>query len=228
MNKIERRAIAEIRASASEEDRTISGTSIVFNKESVLLEGMFTEIIRPEAITQEILDSSDILMLFNHEDDQMPLARRKMGTGTLSASITPNGVDFSFTAKKTPLGEEALQGVRMGDVDSCSFAFRVAEDGDEWISRPDGTWLRIITKFESLHDFSIVTSPAYIETSVRSLDKVKSIEAERRSTPDPAPEPAPEPEPTPAPDPEPVPDPDEEINTYYASFEETVSKFSEL
>ena len=227
MSNIERRAIAEIRASA-EEDRAISGTAIVFNRESLLLDGMFTEIIRPEAVSQELLDSSDILMLLNHEDDQMPLARRKMGAGTLSAAITESGVDFSFMAKKTPLGEEALQGVRAGDVDSCSFAFRVAEGGDEWVSRPDGTWLRIITKFESLHDFSIVTSPAYIETSVRSLDKVKAIEAERRSEPPAPPADPPAPTPDPVPEPEPTPDPDEEINAYYATFEESVSKFSEL
>jgi len=222
MSNIERRAIAEIRASA-EDDRTISGTAIVFNKESVLLDNMFTEIIKPEAVTQELLDSSDILMLLNHEDYQMPLARRKMGAGTLSASITQSGVDFNFVAKKTPLGEEALQGVRAKDVDSCSFAFRVAEGGDEWVNRPDGTWLRTITKLEGLYDFSIVTSPAYIETSVRSLDKVKSIEAERRNEP-----PTDPPSDPPAPTKDPPADPDEAINNYYATFEDSISKFSEL
>ena len=60
MEKIERRAVSEIRANVK--SREISGTAIVFNKESQLLDSFFREIIHPEAVTQEILDKSDILM----------------------------------------------------------------------------------------------------------------------------------------------------------------------
>ncbi len=44
MENIEKRYITEIRA--NEEDRTITGTAIVFNKESELINGQFREIIK--------------------------------------------------------------------------------------------------------------------------------------------------------------------------------------
>lgn len=166
MPQIEKRAIAEIRASAN---RDIQGTAIVFDKESQLLGGWFTEIIKPHAVTTEMLNSSDILMLFNHQDNAIPLARRKQGTGSLSVTVNTKGVDFSFKAKQTNSGEEALQAVRSGDIDGCSFAFRVAQDGDEWQSKPDGTYLRIIHKIEEIRDLSLVNEPAYLDTSCRSL-----------------------------------------------------------
>jgi len=176
--KIERRFIAEVRAAG--EDRIIRGTAIVFNKESQVLGywDPFTEIIKPEAVTPELIAESNIVMLWNHEDDMIPLARSKNGKGTLSITITPNGVDFSFEAKNTSTGDEILAAVRAGDVDSCSFAFMVAEEGDQWFSKPDGGYLRTITKFESLHDFSLVNEPAYTEASCRSLEKFKETRQE--------------------------------------------------
>jgi len=208
--KIERRFIAEVRATG--EDRIIRGTAIVFNVESQVLGywDPFTEIIKPEAVTPELIAESNIVMLWNHEDDMIPLARSKKGTGTLSITITPTGVDFSFEARKTPQGDEILAAVRSGDVDSCSFAFCVAEDGDSWFSKPDGGYLRTITKFEELMDFSLVNSPAYAEAQCRSLEKFK----ESRSEP-----PAP---PIPPADPPAPPAPDTEVEDYYKELESDI------
>ena len=227
MNQIERRPIVEIRASEITHDRTISGTAIVFNRESQLLDGVFKEIILPGAVDDDLLRQSDILMLWNHEDRDIPLARAKQGTGTLTTKITPTGVDFSFKARNTPQGEEILWAVRSGDVDSCSFAFRVADD--EWLPLGNGTYLRTIKRFESLHDFSLVNSPAYLDTAVRSLEKYK--EEQRANDPEPTPEPTPEPIPEPTPEPEPTPQPEtqsDEIDTYYTELEGVVSKFTNL
>lgn len=166
MKPIEYRQILNLRAS---NDRAIRGTSIVFNKESQLLGDWFTEIILPGAVDQALIDSSDILMLYNHAEAMIPLARSKSGKGSLAINITPTGVDFSFSARQTPQGDEILSAVRAGDIDACSFAFRVAED--EWRVNPDGSQLRIIKKIKSLHDFSIVSDPAYLDTSVRNRDE---------------------------------------------------------
>ena len=168
---IEIRAIGSLRANNN--DRTIQGTAIVFNSLSVDLGG-FKELIKPSAVTNQLIADSDILFLFNHEDERVPLARSKRGSGTLSISITSTGVDFSFQAKDTAAGNEILAAVRSGDITSCSFAFRVADNGESWESLPDGSYLRTITAFESLHDFSLVNSPAYEMTSCRSLEKFKA------------------------------------------------------
>lgn len=180
LEKIESRRIVEIRAGQGE-DRTISGTAIVFNTESKVIGRWdpFTEIIKPEAVTPELLLNSDILMLFNHEDGDIPMARSKNGKGSLKVTLTATGVDFSFDARKTPQGDEILAAVRSGDVDSCSFAFCVADNGDSYFFKEDGGILRTITAFECICDFSLVNNPAYAEATVRSLDKAKEVREEK-------------------------------------------------
>lgn len=227
MNERIERRYAEIRAAG--EDRTISGTAIVFNTESQLLEGIFTEIISPEAVSAELITKSNIVMLFNHEDDQIPMARSKYGAGTLKVSITATGVDFSFDARTTPNGDEILAAVRSKDVDSCSFAFTVAEGGDQWMQKPDGTYLRTITKIEELYDFSLVNSPAYVAAACRSLDKFKAEQRTEPPTP-PADPPAPPSDPPADPPADPPSDPpvdaEAEINAFYAPWDATITEFS--
>lgn len=176
MENIEKRSI-EIRLGEGDDSRLIRGTAIVFNSLSGDLGG-FKEIIKPEAITRELIDNSDIVMLYQHNDSQMVLARSKFGKGTLKINITATGVDFEFKAKKTPSGDEVLESVRCGDLDSCSFAFRLASGGDAWKKDIDGKYIRTISKIESLHDLSIVITPAYKATSVntRGLDTLKDVD----------------------------------------------------
>jgi len=222
-NQIERRAIIEIRA--SETDRKISGTAIVFDKESQLLGDWFTEIIKPEAVTQALLNSCDILMLWNHEDGQIPMARSKRGKGSLKISLTATGVDFEFEARKTPQGDEILAAVRAGDVDGCSFAFRVAEDGDEWQSKPEGAYLRIISKFETIRDLSLVNEPAYLDTSCRSLKAEFEKRNKTSDPPKPADPPATDP-PKPADPPTPTAEEAKakELADYYKPLDEAYYK----
>ena len=174
MENLEKRYVVELRANA--EDRTISGTAIVFNCESVLMGEAFSEIIKPESVTPELIANSNIVMLWNHENGQVPLARSKNGIGTLKITITDTGVDFEFKARNTPQGDEILAAVRAGDVDACSFAFAIAESGDNWMKKPDGTYLRTITAFSAIADFSLVNTPAYTQASCRSLEAFKATE----------------------------------------------------
>jgi HK97 family phage prohead protease len=64
-----------------------------------------------------------------------------------------------------------------GDVSQCSFAFRVEEDKWEYIKGAGedakGFWVRTISKVKALYDVSIVTYPAYPDTTVsmRSMPK---------------------------------------------------------
>ena len=156
-------------------DRTISGTAIVFNQRSKLLGQQFYEIIKPEAISNELVNNSDILFTYQHNDNNVPLARSKNGKGTLKIWYDNVGVYFSFQAKKTQTGDEMLEAIRTGDLQSMSFAFVVAECGDTW-EKEGNYYLRTITKFQSLHDFSIVVNPAYSQATVdlRGLQAIKT------------------------------------------------------
>lgn len=175
---IELRFITELRALEDVNSRTIKGTAIVFNSESVDLGG-FTEVILPSAITQELIDRSDIVMQYQHNGMNVPLARSKNGKGTLKITVTETGVDFEFEAKNTSLGTEVLEAVRAGDLSACSFMFRVAEGGSLWVKVSDEMYKRTISDIEMICDLSIVVNPAYTDTScdMRGLNNLKENEA---------------------------------------------------
>lgn len=163
------------------DSRTITGTAIVFNSQSELLNEkgiMFYETILPEAVTPELIAESDIVMLYNHKQDEGVLARSKKGSGTLTVILTESGVDFWFEAPNSSLGDNILESVKRGDLDACSFAFYVAKGGDSWLKVGD-VYNRTIKTIALLTDFSIVVNPAYTATScnTRSLDEF--IEAEK-------------------------------------------------
>ena len=69
--------------------------------------------------------------------------------------------------------------MQRGDVKVMSFAFSIADDGEEWIRDPDesGNWTRTISKIERVYDVSPVTYPAYPSTDIamRSLDTVRQM-----------------------------------------------------
>lgn len=171
----------EIRATnstpvVSQDSRTVEGYAVVFNSQSEDLG--FYETINPAAITEEVLMRSDVFCLFNHDQDKV-LARSKYGTGSLQLQLDEQGLKYTFTAPNTDLGDELLEYLRRGDIDSSSFAFTVSTDeGSEvWTTGTDGRQYREILKIDSLHDVSPVWTPAYSSTSVsqRTLDKLNQL-----------------------------------------------------
>jgi len=163
--------------------RTIKGTAIVFNSRSELLneQGIrFYETITPEAVTRELIEKSDIVMLYNHKKDAGVLARSKNGIGSLRINITDEGVDYEFEAKNTALGNEVLESVKRGDLDSCSFAFYVRDGGDKW-AKEGSVYLRTINEISMLTDFSIVINPAYSATNCNSRGLDSLIETEAKA-----------------------------------------------
>ncbi len=148
--------------------RTISGYAIVFNSKSEVMYDFgsrrrFREIISPQAVSDALIQRSDIKMLLEHDSKRL-LARCKQGKGTLKWSIDHNGVLYSFQSPNTSDGDFAVEMLRLGNLTGSSFAFYVSKDSDSW--RKDGDiWVRTINKIERLTDFSIVSDPAYSETS---------------------------------------------------------------
>ena len=162
MSKILYRAISEVRSNT--ESRTITGYAIVFESWSRDLGG-FYEIIHKGAITQELINRSDVIMNVNHDNDKM-VARSVNGKGTLKLTLDDIGLRFEFDAPPTPLGEELLFNVRNGNLFECSFAFSLtcSETCEGWTK--DGNMLRReIFEIGRLYDCSIVTHGAYGATS---------------------------------------------------------------
>ena len=119
---------------AAEDSRMISGYAVRFNEWSRDLGG-FTEQIVSGAITQEVIDNSDIIMNYNHDDERM-LARSTNGTGTLQLELRSEGLFFAFDAPATAVGDEVLFHVRSGNLTECSFAFTI--ESERWEKEPDG------------------------------------------------------------------------------------------
>lgn len=172
-NILETRYISSIKAKQG----IISGTAIVFDSESNLLGGRFKEIIKREAVTDEFLKQQDIVMKYNHGDDSILARYRKDGQrNSLNFLVDERGVHFNFKAKTKDAG--LIESIEAGDIDACSFAFRIGNGGEKIEKRQDGTYLRTITKMECIKDFSLVINPAYSETSVstRGIDELQQQE----------------------------------------------------
>lgn len=168
-------------AEGEESGRTIEGYAILFDTPSAPLyddgDEELREIIDPEAVTQELLDSSDIKMTLFH-NRQLLLARSKQGKGTLSYTRDEKGVKFSFTAPATADGDKAVELVRSGIIDGCSFAFStrywdsafvertVKKEGDK---RVITARVKIIT---GLYDMTLTPDPAYPDTDCSLRERI--------------------------------------------------------
>jgi phage head maturation protease len=66
-----------------------------------------------------------------------------------------------------------MQLMKRGDVNQMSFAFTVGKEDQTWTRDGQGPWLRTIKKVSRLFDVSVVTYPAYPQTSaaVRALEQ---------------------------------------------------------
>lgn len=158
--------------SRSQESRTIEGYAFKFNTESIDLGG-FKEIIRPGALTNDMLLHNDVHCVLDHDIKRGLLARSRNGVGSLKLEVDEIGLRYSFEAPHTQLGEEVLENLRRGDISQSSFKFQL-EDAN-WVRNAEGEYIREITKFKSIKDVSLVYTPAYEEADVaiRSLQEFK-------------------------------------------------------
>ena len=168
----------EIRAISNEvqvDSRNITGYAVVFESNSEDLG--FIERIMKGAITDDTIKKSDVFCLLNHDSTKV-LARSKYGEGSLKLEIDERGLKYSFTAPQTDLGNELLEHLQRGEIDSSSFAFTVSlDEGSEKWYTVEGVQYRDIYKIVELFDVSPVYQPAYQETTVskRTLNKLNQL-----------------------------------------------------
>ena len=164
-------SVREAAPDAEGESRVITGTAIVFNAESEVLDdwGMrFREVIKPEAATMEFLNTQDIKMNMLH-DRQLTIARCNKGEGSMRLSVDDHGVNFEFEAPKCDIGDRCLEMVRRGDYSGCSFEFYPDEYDVE--EREGGKDVKIThRKFRAITALTIGLDPAYKQTSVNARE----------------------------------------------------------
>lgn len=167
---------AEFRAEGAD-SRRISGRAIVFNSPTVI-GGCFREMILPEAISDELLANSDVVLTLEHNPAAGVLGRSCKGEGTLQLERRDDGVYVTCDLPESPLGDTVLEGVRRGDYRQMSFCFVVGDQ--RWEVCDDDIEQRTITSISRIYDVSIVAFPAYKDTSVaaRSAEEPESTETD--------------------------------------------------
>src|SRR5699024_2960910 len=133
--------------------------------------GGFKETVSRSALEDTPLD--DVRALFNH-DPQKVLGRTT--NESLKLYIDDTGLRFECELPNTTYARDLYENLKVGNIDKCSYGFRVAKDGDEVrYDKDEGVYKRTVNKIAKLAEISIVSFPAYEDTvvSVRSIDKAK-------------------------------------------------------
>lgn len=138
---------------------SVSGYAVVFNQPSQPLP--FIEYISRDALND--VDFSKTLLLYAHDYNKI-LARAD--SSTLKTEIDDNGLKFTAQIPDTTLGTDTFKNIQAGNVKGCSFGFTIANGGDRWDTRQDGTTIHYVDKIDTVSELTLTAIPAYEETSV--------------------------------------------------------------
>lgn len=160
---IERRVLrsCEIRV-ADDGAPSIRGYAAVFDRIADL--GFFKEKIRKGAFARTI-GNGDIRALLNH-DPNFVLGRNR--AGTLQLAEDDKGLAVEITPPDVQWARDLLVSMRRGDINQMSFGFQTLKE--EWDKEEK---LRTLVEVR-LFDVSVVTFPAYPQTSAHVRSVLKS------------------------------------------------------
>ncbi len=167
----ERKLISDFKV---DDNRTVEGYAAIFESPSEYIG--WTETIHRGAITEDTIKNSDVLAMFNHNEDKV-LARSNKGEGSLLLEVDDKGLRYMFEAPKTALGDELLEYLKRGDLSQSSFAFTISKEtgSERWYKKDDKIY-RDIYKIDKLYDVSPVFQPAYSSTSCSA--RYKEVKAQ--------------------------------------------------
>lgn len=175
-----------------EQSRTVVGTPIVFGQRSKNLTPWNShrevyEVMEPGCISDELLRESDIVLNLNHSNKVTDiLGRCRNGEGTLKLTKSLRDIGCECDVAETNAGNDTLVLIKRGDITGMSFAFE-----DDWEDSENGVsyerieerndkgkevWLRHVKRVTALYDVSIVTHPAYEQTSVGTREASEAID----------------------------------------------------
>jgi len=175
-----------------EQSRTVVGTPIVFGQRSNNLTPWSSyrevyEVMEPGCISDELLRESDIVLNLNHSNKVTDiLGRCRNGEGTLKLTKSLRDIGCECDVAETNAGNDTLVLIKRGDITGMSFAFEDDyEDSENGVSyerieerndKGKEVWLRHVKRVTALYDVSIVTHPAYEQTSVGIREQSEAID----------------------------------------------------
>jgi len=146
----------------------LNGMAAPFNSPTMIGKAPwgFREQIKPGAFTKTIKEDDQVL-LDNH-DHARPLARAS--AGTLEMRSGRQGLLWEATPADTTYARDVAENVRAGNYGGCSFAFECISDTWDY-DTDDDIPLRTLNEVK-MREISIVTFPAYGDTTVSARDQV--------------------------------------------------------
>ena len=175
-----------------QQSREVNGRAIVFGVRSVNLTPWSStrvvyEVLEPGCLTQELLNRSDVVYNLNHNSNVTNVLGRFRNTekDTLKLELRADGVYNRCDLPNTTAANDTLELIKRGDISGQSFAFE-----DDWEDTENGVsyertnetidgkevWIRHVKRITGLYDVSIVTHPAYEQTSVGTREANDAIE----------------------------------------------------
>lgn len=171
MTEVEYRAVeldsSELRAGQGESIGQIAGYAIVWDTPSTNLP--FVEVIQSGAL--DGVDLSKVLALYDHDFANV-LGR--VDSGTLKLDIDNHGLHFTLDIPDTTLGHDVYTQIKNGNLSGLSFRFTIADGGESW-KNVNGKPVRYISKIATMREISIVSVPAYDDTSVEVTRSFKEF-----------------------------------------------------
>ena len=174
-----------------QQSREVNGRAIVFGVRSVNLTPWSEtrevyEVLEPGCLTQELINRSDVIYNLNHNSSVLNVLGRFRNSekDTLKLELRADGVYNSCDLPQTTAANDALELIKRGDINGQSFAFE-----DDWEDTENGVsyertnetidgkevWIRHVKRIIGLYDVSIVTHPAYEQTSVATREQSEAI-----------------------------------------------------
>ena len=174
-----------------QQSREVNGRAIVFGVRSVNLTPWSStrvvyEVLEPGCLTQELLNRSDVVYNLNHNSNVTNVLGRFRNTekDTLKLELRADGVYNRCDLPNTTAANDTLELIKRGDISGQSFAFE-----DDWEDTENGVsyertnetidgkevWIRHVKRITGLYDVSIVTHPAYEQTSIGTREQSDAI-----------------------------------------------------
>jgi HK97 family phage prohead protease len=169
----EYRGFAEFRLAEAEEGGSfVEGYAVVFNSPTVMYtlgEKEYKEQIDAQAFAGT--DMSDVILNYNHAGKVVARTRNK----TLQLTVDERGLFIRAKLDGTEEGRKLYEEIKGGYLDKMSFAFSVADEDYD-----SDTMTRSIKRIQRLYDVSVVSLPAYDDTSISARSYFSAVAEEER------------------------------------------------
>lgn len=170
----------EFRAVESDNEKFIEGHAAVFEQKTDIC-GCFFEVIARGAFDN--CDLSDVLLLVNHNFEQLPLARSRSNNSSSSMTLTVDDVGLAIRAKLNVEGsqnaKELYTAVERGDIGGMSFCFRVTDE--EWQNLDSDMPTRCIKSIGRVYEVSAVNWPLYEGTDINARAADDALECAKKT-----------------------------------------------